>query len=93
MDLANLCICYPRCHPKCIRLGLADVTIAQPFVHIWEVFFGVDKLHIIMIFDSDLLRFMMEPSCHGGGHGMPSLRGGVYCVYDGYKGDYGESGS
>ena len=37
----------------------------------------------------DLLRFLREPSCHmevdvGGG--------GVSCVYDGYKRDYGEGG-
>jgi hypothetical protein len=30
---------------------------------------------------------------YGGGCGMPPLRGGVCCVYDGYKRDYGESGS
>ena len=41
-DLANLCIRYLGCHPKCIGFGLLDITIAQPFVRKWEFFLKLE---------------------------------------------------
>ena len=49
-NLTNLCIHSSRMLSKCIGMGLVDVTITQPFVHIWKIAYGMVKLHIIMIF-------------------------------------------